>query len=394
MLLRKAAKVFHRNSPFQANVMSESPFPARHGTLSRALAHLDLHALAIVPGASLTYLTGLDFHLSERPTVAFFRQNGPPVFVVPELEEGKLDGFPVDICVCTYGEDPSIWPEAFREAARAGGLDGQRIGIESGSMRVLELRMLQKAMPGSAYPDGHEAIAAMRMCKDAHEIERMRRAVQVAEDAMQHTLSAIEPGITEREAASCLTARLLDTGCAPELPFPPIVAFGSSSANPHAVPSNRALCPGELVLCDWGANVEGYFSDMTRMFTYGDPGNDIRHIVEVVDHARQAAEQIAGPGVPASEVDRAARAVIEEAGFGERFMHRTGHGVGLDIHEAPYIRSGNPILLRSGMTFTIEPGIYLDGVAGARIEDIVAVTENGVDSLNTLPHELVDIAAR
>lgn len=374
--------------------MSESPFPARQCALARELAGLDLHALAVVPGASLMYLTGLDFHLSERPTVAFFRQHGAPVFVIPELEEGKLDGFPMDICVCTYGEDPSIWPEAFREAARAGGLDGQRIGIEFGSMRVLELRMLEGAMPGSTYPDGHEALAALRICKDAHDIEKMRSAVQVAEDAMWHTLSAIAPGITEREAASRLTARLLDAGCAPEIPFPPIVAFGPSSANPHATPDDRALRSGELILCDWGANVEGYFSDMTRMFTYGDPGNDARHIVEVVGHARQAAAQTAGPGVPASEVDRAARAVIEKAGFGERFVHRTGHGVGLEIHEAPYIRDGNPMLLRPGMTFTIEPGIYLDGVAGARIEDIVAVTEDGVDTLTTLPRELVDISAR
>ena len=230
-LFRKAAKTLHRNSLFQADVMSESPFPTRQCALARELARLDLHALAVVPGASLVYLTGLDFHLSERPTVAFFRQNGPPVFVIPELEEGKLDGFSMDMCVCTYGEDPSIWPEAFREAARAGGLDGQRIGIESGSMRVLELRMLEEAMPGSMYPDGHEALAALRICKDAHEIEKMRSAVQVAEDAMQHMLSAIAPGITEREAASRLTARLLDAGCAPELPFPPVVAFGPSSAN-------------------------------------------------------------------------------------------------------------------------------------------------------------------
>ncbi|MXW65072.1 MAG: aminopeptidase P family protein [Bacteroidetes bacterium SB0662_bin_6] len=374
--------------------MSESPFPARQCALARELARLDLHALAVVPGASLMYLTGLDFHLSERPTVAFFRQHGAPVFVIPELEEGKLGGFPMDICVCTYGEDPSIWPEAFREASRAGGLDGQRIGIEPGSMRVLELRMLRETMPESAYPDGHEALAALRICKDAHEIEKMRSAVQVAEDAMRRLLSTIAPGITEREAASRLTARLLDTGCAPEIPFPPIVAFGPSSANPHAAPGDRALRSGELILCDWGANVEGYFSDMTRMFAYGDPGNDARHIVEVVARARQAAAQAAGPGVPVSEVDRAARAVIEKAGFGERFVHRTGHGVGLEIHEAPYIRDGNPMLLRPGMTFTIEPGIYLDGVAGARIEDIVAVTEDGVDTLTTLPRELVDISAR
>ncbi len=374
--------------------MSESPFPARQCALARELARLDLHALAVVPGASLMYLTGLDFHLSERPTVAFFRQHGAPVFIIPELEGGKLDGFPVDICVCTYGEDPAIWPEAFREAARAGGLDGQRVGIESGSMRVLELRMLQEAMPGSTYPDGHEALAALRICKDAHEIEKMRKAIRVAENAMRDTLSAIAPGITEQEVASRLTARLLGAGCAPELPFPPIVAFGSSSANPHAVPGNRALRSGDLILCDWGANVEGYFSDMTRMFSYGDPGNDVRHIVEVVEHARHAAEQVAGPGVSASGVDRAARAVIEKAGFGERFVHRTGHGVGLEIHEAPYIRGGNPVLLRPGMTFTIEPGIYLTGVAGARIEDIVAVTEDSVDTLTTLPRELVDISAR
>ena len=373
--------------------MSESPFLARQQALARQLVSCDLHALAVIPGASMRYLSGLEFHVSERPVAAFFRRQGPPVMALPELERGKLGGLPFDLCAYTYGEDPSTWGEAFREAARAAGLRGGRIGVEAGSMRVLELRLLQEALPEAAYPDGSEAVAALRICKDAHEIARMRRAAQVAEEAMRQTLPAIEPGVTERDVASLLTARLFAAGCAPELPFSPIVAFGASSANPHAVPGDRPLHPGALILCDWGAHVDGYFSDMTRMFSYGEPPRPEREIVDIVDRARQAAVEAAGPDVPASEVDRAARAVIEQAGFGERFIHRTGHGLGLEIHEAPWIRNGNAMRLRPGMAFTIEPGIYLPGVAGARIEDMAVVTEDGAETLTTLPRGLTDLAA-
>ena len=373
--------------------MSGSLFSDRQQALARQLVFCEAQALAVVPGASMRYLSGLDLHLSERPAVAFFRRRGEPVFVIPELEQGKLEECSFDLRACAYGEDPSTWGAAFREAARVGGLDGQRIGIEPGSMRAGELRLLQEAMPNASYPDGSEAVAALRICKDAVEIERMRRAARVAEEAMRQTLPAIEPGVTEREVASLLTARLLAAGCAPELPFAPIVAFGPSSAHPHAVPGDRALRPGELILCDWGANADGYFSDMTRMFSYGDAGPDARNMVEAVDRARQAALEVAGPDALASEVDRAARDAIGEAGFGERFIHRTGHGLGLEIHEAPWIRSGNDMRLRPGMTFTIEPGIYLPGEAGARIEDMAAITAEGAETLTSLPRELTDIAA-
>ncbi len=373
--------------------MSEFPFLARQQALSRQLASCDLHALAVIPGASMRYLSGLDFHLSERPVVAFFPRQGAPAMALPELEQGKLDGLPFDLHAYAYGEDPSTWRGAFRKAARAAGLDGRRIGVEAGSMRVFELRLLQEALPEAAYPDGSKAVAALRICKDAREVEQMRRAAQVAEEAMRQTLAAIEPGVTERDAAALLTARLFAAGCAPELPFSPIVAFGASSANPHAVPGPRPLRPGELILCDWGANVDGYFSDMTRMFAYGEAGRKERKIVEVVNRAREAAVQAAGPDAPASEVDRAARAVIEQAGFGERFVHRAGHGLGLEIHEEPWIRNGNAMRLRPGMTFTIEPGIYLPGVAGARIEDMVTITEDGAETLTTLPRCLSNIAA-
>ncbi len=373
--------------------MPESLFSGRQQALARQLASRDLHALAVIPGASMRYLSGLAFHLSERPVAAFFRRQGAPAIVLPELEQGKLDELPFDARAWTYGEDPATWSRAFSEAARAVGLDGQRIGIESGSMRVLELRLLQKALPDAAYPDGSEAVAALRICKDAEEIACMRRAAQVAEEAMRQTLAAIEPGVTERELASLLTARLFAAGRSPELPFSPIVAFGASSANPHATPGDRILHPGELILCDWGAHADGYCSDMTRMFTYGEAGPRDRRIVEIVNRARQAAVEAAGPGVAASEVDRAARAVIGQAGFGEQFMHRTGHGLGLEIHEAPWIRSGNAMRLRPGMTFTVEPGIYLPGAAGARVEDMVAITEDGAEMLTTLPRDLTNIAA-
>lgn len=363
----------------------------------RVLDELDalgLDALLLNPGPSLTYLTGLHFHLSERPVVAIFRPDGVPSIVLPELEEGKVHGLEYDIRSFTYGEDPSSWERAFRQAVLDARLDFRRVGIEPRRLRVLELRLVEEAAPRAAYLNGERAMAELRMRKDGSEIDAVREAVLCAQEALAHTLDTVRIGRTERDLAGELTAQLLRAGSAPELPFSPIVAFGSRTANPHAVPTDIALSEGDLVLFDWGANVDGYFSDLTRMFSVGNPDDELGAITRLVAEANEAARETAGPGVPVRDVDAAARGVIEAAGYGPYFIHRTGHGLGMEGHEEPYIRADSDDVLAPGMVFTIEPGVYLPGRGGARVEDDLLVTEDGADCLSTCERGLVDVSRR
>jgi Xaa-Pro dipeptidase len=219
----------------------------------------------------------------------------------------------------------------------------------------------------------------------------MQEAARIAECALSATLSAIKPGVTEKEIASKLVGRLLQYGSDPELPFFPIVSFGPNSANPHATPSNRVLKLGDLVLIDWGANTEHYFSDITRTFAMGDVNPELEQIADFVRKANAAGRSAVKAGISTSAVDLAARKVIDDAGYGEYFIHRTGHGLGRETHEEPYISQYDDTILKPGMVFTIEPGIYLPNRGGVRIEDDVVVTEDGCISLTHHPRELTQL---
>uniref|UniRef100_UPI002ADE01E9 M24 family metallopeptidase n=1 Tax=Thermoflexus sp. TaxID=1969742 RepID=UPI002ADE01E9 len=222
------------------------------------------------------------------------------------------------------------------------------------------------------------------------EIAAMRRAVAVAEAALRMWLPEVRIRMTEREAARRLIQACFAAG-ADALAFEPIVVAGPSAALPHATPSDRPLGPGELMIVDFGVVVDGYVSDLTRTFALGEPDPELRRVYEVVREANAAGRAAVRPGIPAEAVDWAARAVIEAAGYGPNFLHRTGHGLGLEVHEPPYIVAGNTAPLQPGMTFTVEPGIYLPGKGGVRIEDDVVVTETGGESLTTFPRELMSI---
>jgi Xaa-Pro dipeptidase len=375
---------------------SPSVYAFRQARLSAALPASSLDGFAINAGPSLVYLTGLHYHLSERPVIALFRPEGPLVVVVPEMEAGKVQGLPYPAQAFTYPEDPAEWPAAFRRALQAAGLDqarpgGPRIGLEPGRLRVLELRLMEAGAPQAEFIANERVVASLRMYKDESEISAMRKAVAVAQQALDDTLPLIHPGMAERELAAELTLQILRHGSDPEMPFFPIVAAGPNAANPHAVPGDRRLAPGDLLILDWGATSGGYFSDLTRTFAIGQPDPELARIVRITAEANAAAREKAGPGVPAGEVDRAARAVIEAAGYGPAFLHRTGHGLGMEGHEEPYIRAGNDLALEPGMTFTIEPGIYLPGRGGARIEDDFLITPDGGESLSDYPRELMEI---
>jgi Xaa-Pro dipeptidase len=377
-----------------ANSNHALAFSSRQARLVASLQQAGLDAFVLNAGPSLVYLTGLHFHLSERPVVAIISAFSPPAVVLPEFEGGKVMDLPYPVEVYTYPEDPSTWSEVFRQAGAYFRKGTERVGVEPRQLRLLELRLLEGAMPGSEFVSGEEIVAGLRSRKDEGEINAMREAVKIAQQALQATLPSIRAGLTERQVAAELTLQVLRHGSDAETPFAPIVAAGPNSANPHAFPGDRKLAHGDLVVLDWGARVNGYVSDLTRTFSVGDPGREMAGLVEVVQEANAAARTQAAPGVMASSVDDAARSVIEQAGYGAYFTHRTGHGIGLEGHEDPYIRAGNPLLLESGMTFTIEPGIYLSGRGGIRIEDNVVITSTGCESLSDLPRGLIALDDR
>lgn len=258
-------------------------------------------------------------------------------------------------------------------------------------MRFLELRLVESAAPEAVFLSGEELLAGLRMRKSASELSLMRRAVEIAQTALLETLSSIKFGITERQIAAKLTWQMLQAGADSETPFSPIISGGPNSANPHASPSDRTFQPGDLLVIDWGAYYQGYCSDLTRTFALGEVEPELRQIAKIVQEANQAGRAAARPGVSAGAVDEAARAVIEKAGYGRYFTHRTGHGLGMEGHEGPYMRAGNPLILEPGMTFTVEPGIYLPGRNGVRIEDNLVITESGNETLSNLPRELIQL---
>ena len=374
-----------------AQPINRPDYKQRQERLATILSRNNLDFLALSPGPSLVYLTGLHFHMMERPVVALFSTSQPPAIVLPELEAGKAAQASYPIQVFAYTEEPAGWIDIFKRAAQATNMNGKRVGVEPTRLRFLELRFLEAAAEAAQFLSAEEIIAEMRMRKDPNEITAMRKAVDIAQRGLQATLPAIKSGVTEREIASELTLQLLRAGAEPEFPFPPIVSGGPNAANPHATPTLRPLQTGDLLVIDWGAASDGYFSDLTRTFAIGEVSQEMQQLVSIVEAANAAGRQAAGPGVAAGEVDRAARKVIEDAGYGEYFIHRTGHGLGMEGHEAPYIRMDNPLILESGMTFTIEPGIYLPNRNGARIEDDMVITETGSESLSNLPRNLITL---
>ena len=348
-----------------------------------------LDAILLNPGPSLPYLTDLHFHISERPVVFAVPASGTPVITVQELEAQKLEHAAFALDAITYPEDVSKWGAAFREALSGLKLaPGARVGIEPRSLRVLELRYIEQALPGVDLVSCEESIAALRSMKDTEEIQQMRHAVEIAQQALDDTLPYVKVGVSERDISGQLIANLLARGSGGELPFQPIIAFGANSANPHAVPTDYRAKEGDLILFDWGANVNGYFSDLTRTFALGEPSERCRAIHVAVEAANKAGRDASAPGVAAGAIDRAARSSIVKDGFGEFFTHRTGHGLGLEVHEEPYIRDDNAQILEPGMTFTVEPGIYLPGEGGVRIEDDMLITSDGAESLSTYERSL------
>jgi Xaa-Pro dipeptidase len=361
------------------NVMS-ADFVSRIAAL-RAIPGVD--AVALVPGTNMAYFTGLDFFLSERPVVVLVTPDVVGV-IVPQLELLKLEGRPDLAPVAFAWGDEEGYAGAFANALEDLGLVGKRLGVDGLTMRVTEALTFTSLDPTLKVVPVERALMAVRAIKAPNEIENQRRAIAISEAALAQVLTEVKPGMTERDIARRLVDLQMEGG-ADSVAFT-LIQTGPNASNPHGSTTDRVLQEGESLLIDFGCVVGGYGSDITRTFCLGVVPAELQRIHDTVAAANAAGRAVAGPGVPMSAVDKAARAVITAAGYGPYFTHRTGHGLGLDGHEAiPQIAGNVDDLLQPGMVFTIEPGIYLPGLGGVRIEDDMLITDSGAESMTVFP---------
>lgn len=346
-------------------------------------------AVALVPGANMVYFTGLHYHLSERPTIALVLSGGGMAFLLPELEYTKLADKldTLDVRHVIRWSDADGYTDAFHTLGETLGLRGAVLGVDDMTMRVFEWLAFTAHIPALHVAAFGQDLLNIRAIKTDAEVDLMRKAIQLSETALEETLAQVKVGMTERDIATILTDRLRVNGSEGHA-FGPIVLSGEKSALPHGNAGERVLQDGDFLLFDFGGTMGGYPADITRTFIYGTPTDEQKRMFDAVYNANKAAREAVRPGVTSAEIDQIARDVITQAGYGEYFTHRTGHGLGLEVHELPNISPNNDTVLAAGMVFTIEPGVYLPNVGGVRIEDNILVTEDGGESLTTFAREL------
>ncbi|MEU8897475.1 Xaa-Pro peptidase family protein [Nocardia sp. NPDC048505] len=343
-----------------------------------------LDALLITPGPDLQYLIGSDAESFERLTCLIITSDkATPAVVIPKLELASLAGsaageLGLRVLDWVDGVDPYELVQSTLHA-------GSRIAVADAmpALHLIPLARSTSGLPVSATP----VLRDLRMVKGEAEIDALRRAGAAIDRVHARMGEFLVAGRTEAEVGADITAAIVEEGHT-EAAFV-IVGSGPHGADPHHHVSDRRIEPGDIVVIDIGGPVEpGYYSDSTRTYSLGDPSPEIAAKFAALERAQAAAVAAVRPGVTAEAVDAAARDVLVEAGFGAAFVHRTGHGIGLSVHEEPYIVAGNRLPLQEGMAFSVEPGIYFRGEWGARIEDIVVVTADGCESMNNRPHGL------
>lgn len=349
-------------------------------------ASLSVDALALVPGPNFTRALGQSFMSHERPFVLVIPAEGAPAAIVPNLELGSwaLVGFEG----ATFDwRDQEGYGAAF--AALAAHMPLRRLAVEGQVMRVFVHHALKQAMPDLEILDAETAISGLRMVKTAADIAAMQAAIDLSERALHRVLATVEIGQTEKQIEGALIQALFAEG-ADDLAFSPIVAAGDNSARPHAhARSDYQIQSGDALLFDFGGRKDGFCADITRTVFVGEVSEEGRAVYETVLAANQAGLDVTRAGVTAHEIDDVVTGVLEASPFADRIRTKTGHGLGREVHEAPYVMRSNHQVLPAGTVYTNEPGLYGPGKFGVRIEDDVLVTTEGYRCLTRFPKELM-----
>jgi Xaa-Pro aminopeptidase len=365
-----------------------------------AMAEQGVTALLIGVGADLRYLTGYPATPLERLTMLVLARTGEPILIAPRLEAMAAEGCPAAVggavTVVPWDETDDPHDVVAAHLARSGGwTDGERV-LVSGDLWAMHILALQRVLPGAGFGLATDVLRGLRVRKAQDEVELLRAAAHGADRVIDAIAAGPIVGRTEIDIAREIRDRLEDEEH--DAPSFAIVGSGPNSASPHHHPTDRVIQAGEALVLDIGGIRHGYSSDTTRtLWVTGsdpvhEPDAEFLRIYDLVRQANASATAAVRPGTSCEAIDAEARSVIAEAGYGEAFLHRTGHGIGVEVHEEPYIVKGNAEALEPGMAFSIEPGIYLAGRYGVRIEDIVVCGEAGADVLNVSSRDLRVVA--
>lgn len=370
------------------------PFPGTpHDVYADRIVRLrkEMHATGVDmvllgPSSDLFYLTGFNAHLSERLNLLVVGDTGTPSLIVPGLEEPLVGAARQLVSVHPWGDGE----DAYELAARVtGDLAGKHVAVGNQLWSAFLLRIQAKAGLAT-WTEATPLMRELRMIKDDVEIALMTEVSRLTDEAWEAFIAGPPiAGLSERAALARLTDLTAERGITQ---IWGICASGPNSASPHHATGERLIAEGDAVIFDWGGAREGYQSDVTRTVCVGAPSDEFRTVYDVVLRANQATLDTVRPGVPIEELDRTARTLISAAGYGGEFIHRVGHGLGLDVHEEPYLIEGNELPLAPGMVFSDEPGIYLAGKFGVRIEDTVLCTADGGVRLNHAKRELTSLS--
>jgi len=354
----------------------------------RLMSEKEIDVLFLAPGPNMYYISGFLEEPSERLLSLIVPQSGDPFFIVPELYEQQVRAFSWVEKLVSWkdSEDPNaVLSATLKQVVTR----RPTIAVDS-RMWSRFLLMLLSVAPDARYLDAATVMSPLRIKKTSEEIALMKRSAKIADTAFTETVKECREGMTEHQVAAKLVNELRRLG-ADSVGFEPAASSGPNAVLPHYRSGDRKLERGDLVVMDYGCLYRGYNSDITRTIAVGSCNNERKKACEVVRSAQEKACQAALEGVEAQSVDRVARGIIGAAGYGQFFVHRTGHGIGLEIHEEPYIVAGNALKLEEGMAFSVEPGIYVPGQYGVRIEDIVVIQAGKARRLNDCTRELVTI---
>lgn len=358
------------------------PYENRLQNAKELLTELDVEAVIVTSPANFFYFSGVWLDSDERlQAIVITKDNAEAQMIVPEMSVGeveKADHF-----------TKHFWADGENALEIVSGFlpDQGKISVDNfwPSFQLLGLMDLKSDL---TYISSTDILGKLRLHKDEHEVKLLEESGQIADEVVMEIMDFIKPGMTEAEAVDEID-RLFAAKGASELSFSPIVGAGPNGAVPHHSPDETVIEDGDMIVLDLGGIKDHYCSDITRTFVVGEPTEEMEKVHKVVQEAQEASVQAVKPGVPLKEIDEAARKVITDAGYGEYFTHRTGHGLGIQVHEEPYVTPVNDEVAEEGMVFSIEPGVYLEGKFGVRIEDIVVVTKDGAKRLNNAPLDLI-----